>query len=470
MAKRITTLFLCLIMLISVINIAGCSGKKTTGDVSVNGETTQPIQTTKTALTTENSQSTEKTKITFMGWGADAEVATFQAMIDEFEKVYTDVQVEYIVVPSSDYDTKLQTMIASGDQPDVFYCSVDYIMKYAATGNLYDMTDYVAKNDIFDQTNVWPKAIDLYRFDGTGLGKGSIYALPKDISAYAVVYNKDLFKSAGITAPTKETPWTWDDYLAAAKKLTSGEGDSKVYGTSMYSLESAVWSNGADWLDSTLSKVTIDTPEFINALQWVADLRLVQGVAPTAAEETSFSSYDRFLQGKLGMMGLGSWGSADLWKNCKFEWDIMAWPVSPSTGKNAIWFGSAGLAVSPNSKNIEASCNLAAYLAFNKDAQKTSYTSGQSVPTLLDMANGEYLKMDSMPKNKQAFLDILADYGRLATQSRTFNQEWWSEFNSGIDDVYTGAMTAEDYCKSVKGSVQDLLDKSIEQQKALTGN
>ena len=173
------------------------------------------------------------------------------------------------------------------------------------------------------------------------------------------------------------------------------------------------------------------------------------------------------MQGKLGMMGVGSWATADLWNNCDFEWDLMDWPVSPNTGDKAVWFGSAGLAVSPAAKNQEAACNLAAFLAFNEDAQRTSYTTGMSVPTLKDMANGEYLTMDKPPANKQAFLNVLDDYGRLATQSRTFNQEWWSEFNSGIDAVYDGEMTAQEYCDSVADQVQQLLDKSIEQQKAL---
>jgi multiple sugar transport system substrate-binding protein len=202
-------------------------------------------------------------------------------------------------------------------------------------------------------------------------------------------------------------------------------------------------------------------------MQYVADLRCKYKVAPSSSEETSLSSYDRFMQGKLGMMGVGSWATADLW-NCDFEWDLMDWPVSPNTGEKAIWFGSAGLAVSPTSKNTEAACNLAAFLAFNEDAQRTSYTTGMSVPTLKDMAYGEYMSMDKAPANKKAFLNVLDDYGRLATQSRTFNQEWWSEFNSGVESVYNGEISAADYCASKVDSVQQLLDKSIEQQKALS--
>jgi len=442
-----------------ILSLTGCAKK---ADNSAETDDQSSDQQSTEATTSSPAQE-EPIELTFMGWGNDAEVATFQAMIDQFEAKYTNVTVKYVVVPSGDFDTKLQNMIAAGDQPDVFYCSVDYVMKYAATGNLYDLTSYVNDNEIFNVDNVWANAINIYKYDGTGLGNGSIYALPKDVSAFSVVYNKDLFEAAGITPPTESDPWDWNDYLTAAQKLTSGD----VYGTAMYSMESAVWSNGANWLDDALTKVTFTDPKFTEAMQFVADLRCKYKVAPSSSEETSLSSYDRFMQGKLGMMGVGSWATADLWNNCNFEWDLMDWPVSPNTGEKAIWFGSAGLAVAPTSKNIEAACNLAAFLAFNEDAQRTSYTTGMSVPTLKDMAYGEYLSLDKAPANKQAFLNVLEDYGRLATQSRTFNQEWWSEFNSGAESVYNGEISAVDYCASKVDSVQQLLDKSIEQQKAL---
>ncbi|MFA9464385.1 MAG: sugar ABC transporter substrate-binding protein [Velocimicrobium sp.] len=452
--KKIVSLLLVMSML--VLGLAGCGGKT---DKSSD----------KTSADTEETQSTgsgdgEKIKLKFMGWGNDSEVATFQTMIDQFEEQYKNVSVEYIVVPTGDYDTKLQNMIAADDQPDVFYCGVDYVMKYAATGNLFDLTKYVNDNEIFDVSNVWENALNIYKYDGKGVGQGALYALPKDVSAFPVVYNKDLFDAAGITPPTEENPWDWNDYTEAAKKLTKGD----VYGTALYTMESAVWSNGADWLDDSLTKVAFTDPKFTEAFQFVADLRCKYKVAPSSAEEASLSSYDRFMQGKLGMMGVGSWATADLWKNCNFKWDLMDWPVSPNTGKKAVWFGSAGLAVSPTSKNTEAACNLAAFLAFNKDAQRTSYSEGMSVPTLKDMAYGEYMDMDKAPANKKAFLNVLDDYGRLATQSRTFNQEWWSEFNSGIDAVYDGEVTAKEYCDSMADSVQQLLDKSIEQQKSLS--
>lgn len=460
MKKRFFALLLALTMVVALL--AGCQSAPATSESVASSE-----ESTSTA---PDSKTDEKSKISFMGWGSDSEIATFNTMIDQFEKAYPDVEVEYIVVADSEFDTKLQAMIGAGECPDVFYCSIDKMMKYAATGNLYNLTDYVANNEIFDPDNVWDCLNNLYRFDGQNQGSGDIYALPKDVSAFPIFYNVDLFKAAGVTPPTAEDPWDWNDFVDAAKKLTTGEGDAKVYGTGAYSLESAVWSNGAEWVDQeTLSKVMIDDPAFTQALQWCADLSLVHGVAPTVEESTALSDYDRFKQGKLAMVGAGTWSLADFEANCDFEWDVMPWPVSPNTGKTAIWFGSAGLAVSSTTQNPDAACNLAAYLAFNEDSQRTAYQMGQAIPMLKDMAYGEYTESGSAPASKEVFWDMMENTARLATQSRTFNQEWFAEFNSNTAAVMKGEMTAEEYCSSIKDTVQQLLDDSIAQKAEYAG-
>ncbi len=439
MKKKVLVLVLCLVLTLGAVNF--------------------------TSYGAQNS-SDENVKITFMGWGTDAEIATYRAMIDQFEVAYPNVTVDYITVADNEFDTKLQTMIGAGESPDVFYCSIDNMMKYAATGNLYDLTTFVENNEIFDPNNIWEALINRYRYDGENQGAGSIYALPKDVSVFPIVYNVDLFKAAGITPPTKEEPWDWNDYLATAEKLTSGSGNDKIYGSGAYSLESAIWSNGAEWVDQeTLTTVKIDDLAFIEALQWAADLSLVHGVAPTTTETQALNDYDRFKQGKVAMIGTGTWSLGDLWANTDFEWDVMNWPVSPNTGKSEIWFGSAGLAVSSVTKHPEAAANLAAYLAFNEEAQRTAYTNGQAIPTLKDMAKGEYQEFEKAPASKDVLIDILENHARLATQSRTFNQEWFAEFNSNTAAVFNGEMTAEEYCTSIKPAVQQLLDDSIEQKK-----
>lgn len=417
-----------------------------------------------TGCSSGGSSETGERSITFMGWGSPQEVAVFEDMIAQYEDAYPEVSVEYITVPAADFGTKLQTMIASNDIPDVFYLTPENVMPWADAGIIADLSDFVADNEIFDESNVWEKAIDMYRYDGTTPGEGAIYGLPKDIGPFALAYNKDLFDQAGITAPDPDDPWDWNEFVDAAKAITSGEGADKVYGSAPYSLESAVWSNGADWLNADHTKVTVTDPAFVEALQWVADLGLVHGVVPSNEEESSLGSFQRFINGQIGMMGIGPWSQGQFWAEIDFEWDLMPWPVSPNTGEHAVWYGGIGFAVANSSEHTEDAANLAAFLAFNEDAQRTNMEQGQAVPNLIDMTMDEYLAMDTPPANKEEFIRIIEDYGRRATQTFTYNSEWFGLFNSNVASVWLGEQTAEEYVASVEAEMQALLDEGIAEQ------
>jgi len=403
-------------------------------------------------------------KITFMGWGSDTEIAVFEDMIAQYEDKFPEVTVEYITVPAADFQTKLQTMIASNNTPDVFYLAPENVMPFADSGIIADLSAYVDDNELFEADNVWAKALDMYRYDGTTPGVGASYGLPKDIGPFALAYNKDLFDAAGITAPDPEDPWTWDEFIAAAKTLTTGSGDAKVYGSAPFSLESAVWSNGADWLNADHTEVTVTDPAFVEALQWVADLSLVEGVVPTSEEESSLPSFQRFMEGKTAMMGVGPWNQGGFWADASFAWDLMPWPVSPATNERAIWYGGIGFAVSDKSDDKEDASNLAAFLAFNEDAQRTNMEQGQAIPNLIDMTQDEYLTSDKLPANKQEFIRIIEDYGRRATQTYTYNSEWFGLFNSNLASVWTGEQTADEYTASVTEEMQGMLDEGIAEQ------
>ncbi len=55
-----------------------------------------------------------------------------------------------------------------------------------------------------------------------------LHGLPWGMEVRMLVYNKDLFDAAGLQPPAAE--WTIDDFVGAARSLTSGQGDTKQYG------------------------------------------------------------------------------------------------------------------------------------------------------------------------------------------------------------------------------------------------
>ena len=413
-----------------------------------------------------NNNNGKTTVITFAGWGSLAEKKIFTAMIDKFEETHPGVKVNYQHIPGTqeDYLVKLVSLLAANKMPDVFYIHSDEFYSWVDAGRLENLTPYMNASATAKETKIWDKSLQIFRYDATtkqvGVDSGDLYGLPKDLGPWAMVYNKTLFEAKGVALPDPEKPMTWSEFVEVGRKLTSGSGINKVFGVANYTLEAAVWSNGADFLNADHTKVTVDTPEFAQAMQWVSDLALVEGISPTPEEDSASGWFTRWVNGKVGMAWMGPWDQATFWDSVSFEWDIMPTPVSDNTGKGVSWLASAALCVSATSKEKQLAYELAEFLSMNKDAQTYNYEAGQAVPNIVDMAKNEYLQMNKAPANKQVFLDIIEDpeKGQFKSVYYTKNTTWYSYFCSESSKVCNGEMTAAEFLKQIQPQMQERLD------------
>ncbi len=404
--------------------------------------------------------------ISFAGWGSLAEKKIFTKMIDDFEKTHPGVKVNYQHVPGTqeDYLVKLTSLLAANKMPDVFYIHSDEFFSWADADRLENLTPYMEASQVASNAQVWEKSLNVFRFDTAAhqVGQGNLYGLPKDLGPWAMVYNKTLFEAKGVALPDPEVPMTWSEFVEVCKQLTDGTGVNKVFGTANYTLEAAVWSNGADFLNEDHTQVTVDTPEFAEAMQWVADLALVEGVAPTPEEDSASGWFQRWVNGKVGMAWMGPWDQATFWDSVSFEWDIMPTPVSDNTGKGVSWLASAALCVSKTSKEKQVAYELAEFLSMDANAQTYNYEAGQAVPNIVEMAKNDYMNMNKAPANKQVFLDIIEDpeMGQFKSVYYTKNTTWYSYFNSESSKVWSGKMTAAEFVKEIQPEMQKRLDSA----------
>jgi len=399
--------------------------------------------------------------LTFMFRGSDAEKAAYTAAIEQFEKDH-DVDVKIIMTTADEYSTKLKAAIAGKQIPDVFYIDPGSVQAYVRSGIIRDITDTVEST--VDLDNVWDFGVDSYRYDGKTMGKGAIYAMPKDVGPFSFGYNKTMFEKAGIPLPDADKPYTWDEFVDVAKKLTQDtDGDGKLdqWGTGLnvvWNLPAFVWSNGADWLNADRTKVTVDTPEFAEALQFFADLQNVDGVTPSSTEAATLDTYKRWMKGEIGFFPVGPW-DVPTYEKLDFDWDLIPYPAG-STGKPATYTGTLGIAVSAATKNPDLATQLAIYLSTDKTAQQSLVDAGVQIPNLKDMASDWVSSSTLPPNNKQEFLDIVEDYGRGLPATTTYSAEWYDEFFKNIQPVLDGKQTAADYVAEVQPRMQKLLDKA----------
>ncbi|RXZ82927.1 extracellular solute-binding protein [Paenibacillaceae bacterium] len=162
-----------------------------------------------------NSATGEKTKISY--WTGDRHDSEFvKKKVDEFNASNTDnIEVE-LVIKGDDFDQALDMSFQTSEPPDVIRVKENTIQ------TLYKK-EYLAPIDEFLTEELkakFPEMLDLNSFDGKR------YSLPNYGTTMRLIYNKELFAKAGITAP----PTTLDEMVDAAKKLTEAGKSSGAYG------------------------------------------------------------------------------------------------------------------------------------------------------------------------------------------------------------------------------------------------
>ncbi|MBM9834220.1 sugar ABC transporter substrate-binding protein, partial [Enterococcus faecalis] len=85
-----------------------------------------------------------------------------------------------------------------------------------------------------------------------------------------------------------------------------------------------VWSNGADWINEAKDTVTVDTPEFAEALQWFADLQNVHELTPSISDAQTLDTYQRWMNGEIAFFPVGPWDMST-YAGLDFEYDLMPW-------------------------------------------------------------------------------------------------------------------------------------------------
>ena len=406
--------------------------------------------------------------LSFMFSGQPAEQTAYKNVVKKFEEANPNVKVKVTVTAGDQYDTKLQAAIAGKSVPDVFFYNPGNLKAYVNAGVLKDITDLVENAEGVDLTKIWESGINKYRYDGETAGQGAIYGVPKDLGPFGFGYNKTMFEEAGIPLPDKDKPYTFEEFVEVSKKLSidkDGDGKLDQWGTGLnvtWSLQPFVWSNGADWLDETHTKVTVDDPAFIEAFQYFADLQNVHKVTPSVAEGQTLDTYQRFMQGQIAFFPIAPWDLA-AFKDLKFDYDVIPWPAG-STGETKAWIGSLGIGVSEKTEHAELAAELALYLSADEEGQQALVDQQVQLPNNTDVADKWAADTSIKPANKVEYLEIIKEYGRDLPTNFTYTGKWYDEFFKNIQPVIDGEKTAEEYVKEAQPKMQKLLDKAIKQE------
>lgn len=428
-------------------------------------------------------ESDGKTKLKVFLYLNDHESDIYKGMIDKFQQAHADTisEIEVQITTQDEYGTTLTGMMTAGDLPDVFYVGPEAVDQYVENGYIENLTPYLEELGI-STDGLMQDVLNSYRHNGETTGSGDLYALPKDSSVFAYAYNKDLFDEAGIPYPDPEDPYTYEEFVDVCKQLTKdtdGDGEIDQWGCGManaFMFHQFIWSNGASFTSDDYRTVTIDTPEFKEAMQKYVDLTLVHKVTPTVEQDSSLGVYQRWLAGQEAFYACGTWDVAAFMdpETFPYNWDLCCFPTL-STGKSMTWLGTVGYCVSSQSEHKKEAVELINFLSTDEDGQRevSGITTGNSIqiPNVIDLAEGEFIEAVEngtveYPSNVQVVFNYMngTDYcgGRFMETNYTPNAEWCNIFFESMDKVKNGSMSVDDFIAEIQPQMQASLDEAWE--------
>ena len=130
-------------------------------------------------------------------------------VVDQYNSSQDKIHVTLTSIPNDSYDDKLKVLLAGQSDVDlVDIRGMAQATTYAAGGALLDLTDRIANSDLDTSKygDMWENSTYNDKY----------YILPTRTTCWALLYNTDLIKEAGLEEPGQ---MTWTEYKDYADKL-----------------------------------------------------------------------------------------------------------------------------------------------------------------------------------------------------------------------------------------------------------
>ncbi|MFE2099281.1 MULTISPECIES: extracellular solute-binding protein [unclassified Streptomyces] len=344
-----------------------------------------------TACGGSDSDSKSDGPVTITWWdtsNATNEAPTYKAVIKQFEAANKNIKVKYVNVPFDQAQNKFDTAAGSKGAPDVLRSEVGWTPAFAKKSYFLplDGTDALT-----DQAKFQPNLIKQAQYEG------KTYGVPFVTDTLALVYNKALFKKAGIT----EAPKTWDELKSDAAKIKAKTKVDGYWGsTQAYYAQSFLYGEGTDTVDAAAKKITVNSDAAKKAYGTWLGLFSGKGLhkADTTADAYAHIQ-DAFVNGKVAAIIQGPWEITNFYKGSAFS-------DKSNLGIATVPAGSSGKAGAPTGGH-----NLSVYAGSDKAHQAAALkfvqfmTSAKSQETIA-------LKNSTLPTRSDAYTaQVKADPG-----------------------------------------------------------
>jgi multiple sugar transport system substrate-binding protein len=276
-----------------LIGLAACGGGSSGSDSKAGGSTTITVWHGYTDV--------EATEVTKLG--------------TEWNTAHPTAKVNLVFDGGN--DGVLQKTVAgftAGLSPDVAYEYGSSAAPLARQPKLVDLTDRV-KDPAFNWNDFFPSERQASTVNGKVVG------VPALVDNLSLVYNKTLFDQAGVALPTAD--WSWDDFRAAATRLT--KPGTKNYGwayvndgseDTVWRYLAMLWQAGGDLLNTDNTKPVFDSSAGLAALNQLKQMAVTD--KSVYLDSGNGNYLNLFNSGKIAMLWTGPWDLSSINSDIKY--------------------------------------------------------------------------------------------------------------------------------------------------------
>ncbi|WP_030677087.1 ABC transporter substrate-binding protein [Streptomyces cellulosae] len=384
-----------------------------------------------------------KGKIVFWDNNGGVRTDIWKEVIADFEKANPDIKVEYVGIASTEYQSKVDTAIQGGGLPDVGGVGAAMIASIAAQNALEPLDDRLSKSSLNGKLNE-----DMVKsLKAAGGRDDTLYSIPTSANNGVLYYRTDLFKKAGLDAPT-----TWDKFYDAANKLTKANKNEFGYtirggaGSIAQALDAMYGQSGiTSFWDASGEKTTVNDVKNVAGLEKYA--ALYKKVTPAADLNNDFTKMvAQWDSGTIGMLNHNLGSYQDHVKALGVDkFRGIPQPTGPGGKRVQVSNPVDGLGLFKASKNKEAAWKFIEFATSHEESSKFNESAGQ-VPANTDAAKDAWI---SKAEPTKLAADALSDGSTSIVQLPYYLPDWGtiskSDNEPNFQKVLLGKMSAKDF-------------------------
>lgn len=339
-------------------------------------------------------------------------------VVEAYNKSHKN-QVKLEIIPNDDMEGKVGGASQTDSLPDILAGDVVRIPYWASEGIFTDITKQIDGLD--NKADLQQGHIE------AGTVDGAEYTLPFITDVSVMVWNKNLYKEAGLDP--EQGPKSIDQFVEQAKKVAAlnkdGVAGSYLAGQSggalVFDLFPSVWADGESVMNKDGSEATLDNDSMKGVLDAYKELaNTTNGLGAGSKEETGATWTAPFANGKIGVMPYPNTSTTALFdaeKDGGFEVGVAPIPGTKE-GKTSTFLGGDAMDISKDSKHVAQAWNFL-YWLMQSDAQKEVFADQGDTASNIQTLKTAY--KDADPRI-QTINSVIIDGNGQTPKSPAFNE------------------------------------------------